>query len=417
MKMKRVVITGMGAITPIGNDATSFWKNLIAGMSGSDLITRFDTTNFKTKFACEVKSYNGENYFDRKELRKMDRYTQYALISTEEAIQNSGINLDRTNKERTGVIWGSGIGGFETFEEQVSDHYTNGTRYSPFFIHKILPDTASGLISIKYGLMGINYNTTSACSSASNAIIEAFNFIRLGKADVMIAGGSEAPITPASIQGFNSMKALSENNGEFKSASRPFDATRDGFVAGEGSGTLILESFDHAAARNAEILAEIVGTGLSSDAYHITSTHPEGRGAYLSMKEAIDEAQIDPGEIDYLNAHATSTPAGDPSEIKAIAAIFGEGLPRLNISAIKSMTGHLLGASGAIEAVASISAIRNNLIPPTLHTKSPDPEIPGSINLTLGRAQKREVNYALSNNFGFGGHNATIVFREFIKDL
>lgn len=413
MKSKRVVITGSGAITPVGKDVKSFWESLINGTSGSDLITRFDNSNLKTKFACEIKGYQGEDYFDRKELRKLDRYTQYALISVQEAIASSQANFDEIDRERAGVIWGSGIGGFETFEEQVKDHHLHNSRYSPFFIHKILPDTAAGLISIKYGLMGVNFNSVSACSSAANAIIEAFNYIRWGKTDLIICGGSEAPITPASMEGFSTMKALSENNDEYRTASRPFDATRDGFVAGEGSGALILESLEHAQKRNAPILAEIIGCGLSSDAYHITSTHPAGRGAYLSMKWALEESGLKPGEIDYINAHATSTPPGDLSEIKAIEGLFGEQIKNISISATKSMTGHLLGASGAIEAVSTIESIKYGIAPPTINTSKRDNNISSELNLTLGKAQQKEITYALSNNFGFGGHNASIVFKKF----
>ncbi len=413
MELKRVVVTGIGAITPIGNDAQSYWKNLEKGKSGSDLITRFDTSDHKTKFACEIKDYQAEDYFDKKEIRKLDRYSQYALISTEEAIQHASINFEKLNRERIGVIWGSGIGGFETFEEQVRDHYVNGNKYNPFFIHKILPDTAAGLISIKYGLMGINYNSVSACSSASNSIIDSLNYIRLNKADLIIAGGSEAPITSASIHGFNSMKALSENNENYSAASRPFDSSRDGFVAGEGSGALILESLDHALKRNASILCEIIGGGLSADAYHITGTHPEGRGAYLSMKLALEDAGLEPQNIDYLNAHATSTPPGDLSEIKAVENLFGPEAKNLTINATKSMTGHLLGASGAIESVGVIQSILHQKIPPTISTESIDENIFISGNILLGKPKSKAINYAMSNNFGFGGHNATLIFKKY----
>lgn len=415
MKTNRVVISGMGALTPIGNNVEEFKTALFAGKSGSDWIRRFDTEGFKTKFACEVKDYQAENHFEKKELRKLDRYSQYALVAVDEAVKNADIHFQELNKEKVGVIWASGIGGFETFEEQVEEHYKNGARYNPFFIHKILPDTAAGLISIKYGLMGVNFNPVSACASATNAIIEAFNYLRWGKYTMIIAGGSEAPITRASIQGFNAMKALSENNEEHKSASRPFDSSRDGFVAGEGSGALIIETLEHAQKRNAPILAEIIGGGLSSDAYHITGTHPEGLGAYLSMKWALEEANLKLSGIDYLNAHATSTPPGDLSEIKAIEKLFAGNFKNLHISATKSMTGHLLGASGAVEAVACVLSILEGKVPPTIHSKNIDEEIPLGMELTLGKSVDKTIDHVLSNNFGFGGHNASLVFKRWME--
>lgn len=412
-KTNRVVITGVGALTPIGNTATEFWEALILGKNGADLITRFDTKDFKTKFACELKNYSADDHFEKKESRKLDRYSQYALVATAEAVSHAQLDFEAIDTEKAGAIWASGIGGFETFEEQVEDHYLNRARYTPFFIHKILPDTAAGLISIKYGLMGVNYNPVAACASASNAIIDAYNFLRWGKYNMIIAGGSEAPITKASILGFNAMKALSENNEEYETASRPFDVSRNGFVAGEGGAALVLETLEHAQRRNAPILAEIVGGGLSSDAYHITSTHPDGRGAYLSMKWALEEAGISPGLVDYINAHATSTPPGDISEMKAIEKLFDRHLNSINVSATKSMTGHLLGASGAIEAVACVMAILHGKVPPTINTNNIDLEISNKTNLTLGKVQERNIKYALSNNFGFGGHNASIVFKAF----
>ncbi len=411
--MTRVVITGIGAITPIGNNVTEFWDNLSKGISGAGLINRFDTTHHKTKFACEVKNYDGENFFDKKELRKLDRYSQFALISTNEAIINSHLDFDKINKERAGVIWGSGIGGFETFEEQIRDHYVSGHKYNPFFIHKILPDTAAGLISIKYGLMGVNFNSVSACSSASNAIIESFNYSKWGKADIIISGGSETPITPASMNGFNAMKALSSNNEDYASASKPFDTSRDGFVAGEGSGTIILESLEHALERGAPIYAEIVGGGMAADAFHITGTHPEGKGAFLGMREALKEANIKPQEVGYINAHATSTVPGDNSEMKAIEQLLDNENHQTYISATKSMTGHLLGASGAIEAVSVVQSINKNEIPPTINSKNIE-DYRWKNFIVLGQKKQHKIHYALSNNFGFGGHCASIVFKKWV---
>jgi 3-oxoacyl-[acyl-carrier-protein] synthase II len=415
MQTRRVVVTGLGALTPIGNDYQSFFNNLLEGRSGAAPITRFDTTHFKTKFACELKNFNPADHFDTKEMRKMDLYTLYAIVAADEALEVSGLNLDQVNKDRFGVIWASGNGGFQTFEEQVSE-FSKGNgipRFNPFFISKVLVNMASGLISIKYGLRGINYCPVSACASSTTAIIDAFNYIKWGKADIFITGGSEAAITQASIGGFNAMKALSTNNENLERASQPFDANRDGFVMGEGAGALILEEYEHAKRRGAPIFAEVVGGGMTADAYHMTGTHPEGVGAQLSMKAALEEAEITPDKIDYINAHATSTPMGDVSEIKAITAVFKESLNELHISATKSMTGHLLGAAGAIEAIASVLAVYRNVVPPTINTLQIDKEIPENANLTLGKMVSKEVTYALSNTFGFGGHNTTAIFKKF----
>jgi 3-oxoacyl-[acyl-carrier-protein] synthase II len=412
--MKRVVITGLGAVTPIGNNVPEYWHSLINGVSGAAEITKFDTTNFKTKFACEVKNFNPENIFEKNEIRKYDLFTQYALYVTDEAIKNANIDFDSLNKNRIGVIWGSGDGGVSTFEEQIGEYKLgNGIpRFSPFFIPKRIINIASGAISIKYGLRGINYTTVSACSASNTAIIDAFNYIRWGKADMIISGGSEASVTESSIGGFNASKALSILNEDCSKASRPFDATRNGFVLGEGAGAIILESYEHAVKRNAVILAEIVGGGLAGDAYHLTSTHPDGEGAILGMELALEEAQITPDKIDYINAHATSTPTGDLSELKAMEKIFGIN-PNANISATKSMTGHLLGAAGAIEAIACIKAIQENIVPPTINTETVEPEFSNKFNLTLGKAQPKIVNYAMSNTFGFGGHIASSIFKKF----
>jgi 3-oxoacyl-[acyl-carrier-protein] synthase II len=412
--MKRVVITGLGAVTPIGNNVSEYWHSLINGVSGAAEITKFDTTNFKTKFACEVKNFNPENIFEKNEIRKYDLFTQYALYVTDEAIKNANIDFDSLNKNRIGVIWGSGDGGVSTFEEQIGEYKLgNGIpRFSPFFIPKRIINIASGAISIKYGLRGINYTTVSACSASNTAIIDAFNYIRWGKADMIISGGSEASVTESSIGGFNASKALSILNEDCSKASRPFDATRNGFVLGEGAGAIILESYEHAVKRNAVILAEIVGGGLAGDAYHLTSTHPDGEGAILGMELALEEAQITPDKIDYINAHATSTPTGDLSELKAMEKIFGIN-PNANISATKSMTGHLLGAAGAIEAIACIKAIQENIVPPTINTETVEPEFSNKFNLTLGKAQPKIVNYAMSNTFGFGGHIASSIFKKF----
>ncbi len=415
MKLRRVVITGIGTINPLGNDVKEFEKNIFDGVSGAVLITRFDTEKFKTKFACEVKNFDPKNYFDRKEIRKLDRYAQYALVAANEAISDSGITETNFDKERVGVIWASGIGGLETFDEELMKFFTgDGTpRFSPFFIPKMIADIAAGHISMKYGFMGPNYATVSACASSSHAIIDAYHLIQLGKADVIVTGGAEASITPSGIGGFNSMHAISTNNEEYKTASRPFSADRDGFVMGEGAAGLILEDYEYAKARGAKIYAEIVGTGLSADAYHISAPHPEGLGAYMVMKQSIEEAGIAKNEVDYINVHGTATPVGDISEIKAIQKLFGEDDYNINISSTKSMTGHLLGAAGALEAIASVLAIKNDLVPPTINHKIQDPEIDPKLNLTLHKAQKRKVRYAISNTFGFGGHNASILFKKY----
>ena len=414
--MKRVVITGLGALTPIGNNVSEYWHSLINGVSGAAPITRFDTTQFKTKFACEVKNFDPKNIFEKNEIRKYDLFTQYALYVTDEAIKNANIDFDSLNKNRIGVIWGSGDGGVSTFEEQIGEYKLgNGIpRFSPYFIPKRIINIASGAISIKYGLRGINYTTASACSASNTAIIDAFNYIRWGKADMVITGGSEASISESSIGGFNASKALSTLNEDYTKASRPFDATRDGFVLGEGAGAVILESYEHAIKRNAVILAEVVGGGLAGDAYHLTGTHPDGEGAILGMELALEEAGIYPDKIDYINAHATSTPTGDLSELKAMEKVFGIN-PNANISATKSMTGHLLGGAGAIEAIACIKAVQENIVPPTINTKAQSIEegFADKFNLTLEKAQSRIVNYAMSNTFGFGGHIASSIFKKF----
>lgn len=415
--MRRVVVTGMGALTPIGNNLQDFWKNLVDGVSGAELITRFDPSRFKTRFACEIKEYDPSRFLDRKESRKMDRYTQYAHIAADEAVKDAALDPGAIDKDRCGIIWGSGIGGIETFLDEVKGFVTgDGTpRFSPFFIPKMISNIAAGMLSIKYGFRGPNFGTVSACSSSTNALIDAYYYIKLGKADLFIAGGSEASINPAGIGGFNAMQAMSTNNDEYATASRPFDVTRDGFVIGEGAGTLILEELGHARARGARIYAELAGSGLTADAYHITAPHPDGIGAVNVMKQAIDEAGLKPSDVDYINVHGTATPLGDIAEIKAINALFGEHAYKLNISATKSMTGHLLGAAGAVEAIATIMAIVHGIVPPTINFRNPDPAIDQNLNLTLNKAQQRTVNVALSNNFGFGGHNASILIRKFIE--
>lgn len=412
--MRRVVVTGMGALTPIGNNLHDYWNNLVAGVSGSEMITHFDTSKFKTKFGCELKAYDPANHFDRKEARKMDTYAQYALVAAEEAIRDSGIDIEAANKDRIGVIWASGIGGIGTFLEEVKGYVTgDGTpRYNPFFIPKMISDMASGLISIKYGFRGPNFCTVSACASSTNALVDAFHYIRLGKADIFISGGSEAAINPAGVGGFNSMQALSTNNEEYKSASRPFDQTRDGFVIGEGAGALILEDYEHAKARGAKIYGEIVGTGLTADAYHMTAPHPEGLGATNVMRLALEEAGLSINDIDYINVHGTSTPIGDIAETKAIINLFGEQAYKINISSTKSMTGHLLGAAGAIESIACIMAVREDIVPPTINYKTPDPDIDQKLNITPNKAQKRTIRAALNNTFGFGGHNASLIIKK-----
>ena len=412
--MRRVVVTGLGALTPLGNNLHEYWEGLKNGISGSVMITRFNTEKFKTKFACELKGYDSKTYFDRKEANKLDLYSQYALIATDEAITDSGLNLDKINKERVGVIWASGIGGIETFYLAIKDYVLgDGTpRFSPFFIPKMIGDIAAGSISIKYGFMGPNFATVSACASSTNAIIDAINYIRWGKADIFVTGGSEASINEPGIGGFNALQALSTNNAEFTTASRPFDQTRDGFVLGEGAGALIVEEYEHAKARGAKIYAELVGTGLTADAYHLTAPHPEGLGARNVMKLAVADADLKIEDVDYINVHGTSTPLGDVSETKAILSVFGEHSYKLNISSTKSMTGHLLVAAGAIEAIAAIMSVVHDIIPPTINYKVPDPGIDQNLNLTLNKAQHRKVNIAISNTFGFGGHNASVVVKK-----
>ncbi|WP_075344618.1 beta-ketoacyl-ACP synthase II [Tenacibaculum agarivorans] len=414
--MKRVVITGLGAITPIGKNTKEYWNNLLNGVSGANKITRFDTSKFKTKFACEIKDYDPLDYFDRKESRKLDRFSQYGLISTKEAIEDAKLNFSKLDTNRIGVIFSSGIGGFETFEKEVIDFTKNNfqPRFNPFFIPKIISNGLSGQISINYGLRGVSYCPVTACASSTQSIIQAFNYIRLNKADIIITGGSEAPITESSIGGFNAMKAMSTNNENYSSASKPFDQNRDGFVVGEGAGTLILESLDSAIKRGAKIYAEVIGGGESSDAYHITGTHPEGLGAYLSMKNGIQEANIIPQNVDYINAHATSTGLGDLSEIKAIEKLFKPNLDKIQISASKSMTGHLLGGTGVIEAISTSLSVNTNLIPPTINTTQVDSNIPKELNLSLHNKTSKIINYALSNSFGFGGHCATLIVKKYI---
>ncbi len=414
MELKRVVVTGLGALTPLGNSVPEYWNALLAGTSGANLITRFDASKFKTRFACELKGFNVEDHIERKEARKMDPYTHYAMVVAKQAVEDSGIDLEKVNKDRVGVIWGSGIGGLYTFQQECFNfaHGDGTPRFNPFFIPKMIADIASGFISIQYGFRGPNYTTVSACASSNNAIIDSYNYIRLGKADIFVTGGSEAAITEAGVGGFNALKALSENNDNFSTASRPFDQTRDGFVLGEGGGCLILESLDHALARGANIYAEVIGGGMSADAYHITAPHPEGLGALNVMRSALEDAEIKPEEIDYINVHGTSTPLGDVQEAKAIQHVFGEHAYNLNISSTKSMTGHLLGAAGAIEAIATIMAVKNNIVPPTINFANPDPELDPKLNFTFNKAQAREVRVAMSNTFGFGGHNTSAVFKK-----
>jgi 3-oxoacyl-[acyl-carrier-protein] synthase II len=414
MQLKRVVITGLGALTPLGNNLNDYWQGLINGVSGANLITRFDASKFKTRFACELKNFNVEDHIDKKEARRMDPYTHYALVVVKEAILDAGMDLEKINKDRVGVIWGSGIGGLLTFQEEcVAYAKGDGTpRFNPFFIPKMIADIASGHISINYGFRGPNYTTTSACASSNNAMIDAFNYIRLGKSDIIVSGGSEAAVTEAGVGGFNACKALSENNENYQTASRPFDLTRDGFVLGEGAGCLILEEYEHAKARGAKIYCEVLGGGLSADAYHITAPHPEGLGAKLVMRHALEDAGLSVEDIDYINVHGTSTPLGDVQESKAIQDVFGEHAYKVNISSTKSMTGHLLGAAGAIEAIATIMAIKHGIIPPTINFATPDPELDAKLNFTFNKAQHRTVNAAMSNTFGFGGHNTSAIFRK-----
>ncbi len=414
MELKRVVVTGLGALTPIGNNIEEYWEGLVNGKSGSAPITYFDTEKFKTKFACEIKNFKVEDYFDRKEARKLDKFAQYALVASDEAIKDSGLDLETVDKLRVGVIWGAGIGGLETFQDEVlAFGKGDGTpRFNPFFIPKMIADIAPGNISIKHGFMGPNYTTVSACASAANALIDALNTIRLGYSDVIVTGGSEAAVAPAGMGGFNAMHALSTRNESPETASRPFDATRDGFVLGEGAGALILEEYEHAKARGAKIYAEVVGGGLSSDAYHMTAPHPEGIGVVAVMENCLKNAELNPEDVDHINTHGTSTPLGDVAELKAIKKVFGEHAKNMNINSTKSMTGHLLGAAGAVEAIASILAMQHGVVPPTINHEVRDENIDPELNLTLNKAQKREVKVAMSNTFGFGGHNACVLFRK-----
>jgi 3-oxoacyl-[acyl-carrier-protein] synthase II len=415
MKLRRVVVTGLGALTPVGNTVAEYWNGLSNGVSGAAPITRFDAGKFKTQFACEVKGYNADDYFERKEGRKMDMFSQFAMVVAEQAVTDAGL-LDNTNidPDRVGVIWGSGIGGLRTFQEECVN-FANGDgtpRFNPFFIPKMIADISAGHISIKYGFRGPNFVTVSACASATNALIDSFNYIRLGMADIIVSGGSEAAVTEAGIGGFNALKALSERNDSPQTASRPFDRDRDGFVLGEGAASLILEEYEHAKARGAKIYAELIGGGMSADAYHITAPHPEGLGALKVMENVLKDAAISPEEVDYINVHGTSTPLGDISETKAIEHVFGEHAYRLNISSTKSMTGHLLGAAGAIEAVASVLAITHDMVPPTINHFTDDERFDSRLNFTFNQAQKRTVNVAMSNTFGFGGHNTSLLFRK-----
>lgn len=419
MELKRVVVTGLGAVTPVGNTPEETWESLVTGKSGAAPITEFDSFLFKTHFACEVKGLNINDYLDRKEARKMDRYTQLAMITAMQAVKDSGMDLDKEDKNRIGVIFGVGIGGIKTFEDEVTyygQHKEDGPKFNPFFIPKMIADIASGQISIQFGFHGPNYTTTSACASSSNALADAFNQIRLGKANAIVAGGAEAAICACGVGGFNAMHALSTRNDDPEHASRPFSASRDGFVMGEGAGCLILEELEHAKARGAKIYAEMVGEGASADAYHITASHPEGLGARLVMENALRDAGLKPEDIDYINVHGTSTPVGDISEAKAIKDVFGDAAYKLNISSTKSMTGHLLGAAGAVEAMVCVLAVKNDIIPPTINHEEgdEDPEIDYNLNFTFNKAQKREVRAALSNTFGFGGHNACVVFKKYV---
>lgn len=411
---KKVVVTGMGAVTPLGNSLTEFWNNLVEGKSGAATITKFDASKFKTRFACEVKDFDPANHFEKSEIRKMDPFVQYALVSSTEAIRDSAIDVDTIDKTRVGVIWGSGNGGFFTFQQEVTEFARgDGTpRINPFFIPKVIVDIAAGWISMRYGFMGPNFSTVSACATSSTAIIDAMNYIRWGKADVIVTGGSEAPINEAGVGGFSAMKALSTRNDNPQQASRPFDADRDGFVMGEGGCALVLEEYEHARRRGARIYAEVAGGGMSADAYHLTATHPEGKGAMLGMQWALEDAGLTPADVDYLNPHATSTPMGDVSEMKAVTKVFGDNPTRLHISATKSAVGHMLGAAGAAEAIICIKAISEGLIPPTINTTNLDPEMPSGLNVVLRNSIRKEVNVAMSNTFGFGGHNASVVFRK-----
>jgi 3-oxoacyl-[acyl-carrier-protein] synthase II len=413
--LRRVVVTGLGAVTPLGNSVEEFWKNLVDGVSGADMITHFDASKFKTRFACEVKNFDPSTVIDKKEVRRLDLFAQYALYAAAEAYKDSGLTEGAFDPDRSGVIWGSGIGGLETFFREVEAFAKgDGTpRFNPFFIPKMIADIASGHISMKYGFRGPNFTTVSACASSTNAIIDSMFYIRMGKADIMITGGSEAAVNEPAMGGFNSMHALSERNDSPKTASRPFDVSRDGFVMGEGGGCLILEELEHAKARGAKIYAEVMGGGASADAHHITAPHPEGLGALNVMKSALADAGMDPSEIDYINVHGTSTPLGDIAETKAILGVFGDHAYNLNISSTKSMTGHLLGAAGAIEAMASLLAVKHDVVPPTINQENLDPELDSKLNFTFNKAQHRTVRAALSNTFGFGGHNASVIFRKY----
>ncbi len=415
MQLKRVVVTGLGALTPIGNNLQEYWDALLNGKSGAAPITYYDTEKHKTKFACEVKNFNAEDYIDKKEVRRLDKFAQYAIVASDEAIKDAGLDLENTNKYRVGVIWGAGIGGLQTFQDEVMNYAAgDGTpRFNPFFIPKMIADIAPGHISMRNGFMGPNYTTVSACASSANALVDAFNYIRLGMCDVIVSGGSEAAVTIAGMGGFNSMQALSTRNESPETASRPFDATRDGFVLGEGAGALILEELEHAKARGAKIYCEVGGGGLSSDAYHLTAPHPEGIGVIAVMENCLRDAGMKPEDVEHINTHGTSTPLGDVAELKAISHVFGDHAKTININSTKSMTGHLLGAAGAIEAIASILAIKNGIIPPTINHENVDENIYSSLNLTLNKAQKRDIKVAMSNTFGFGGHNACVLFKKF----
>ena len=421
MELKRVVVTGLGALTPVGNNVAETWENILNGVSGAGPITHFDASKFKTQFACEVKNFKVTDHLDRKEARKMDLYTQYAIVAAKEAIEDSAMDLDKVDKNKIGVIYGVGIGGLNTLEEELFNYALNkdtmGPKFNPFFIPKMIADIASGHISIMYGFHGPNFTTTSACASSSNAIADAFNYIRLGKANVIVAGGAEAAICPGGVGGFNAMHALSTRNDDPARASRPFSASRDGFIMAEGAGCLILEEFEHAKARGAKIYAELVGAGLSADAHHLTASHPEGLGAKLVMTNALEDAELKPEDIDYINVHGTSTPVGDISEAKAIKDVFGEHAYKLNISSTKSMTGHLLGAAGAVEALITTLAVKNDIVPPTINHEEGDNDenIDYNLNFTFGKAQKREVRAALSNTFGFGGHNACVILKKYAE--
>ncbi|WP_288954832.1 beta-ketoacyl-ACP synthase II [uncultured Polaribacter sp.] len=414
MQLKRVVVTGLGALTPIGNNIEEYWNALVNGVSGAAPITHFDAAKFKTRFACELKNFNATDFINRKEARKMDKFTQYAMVASDEAIADANLDLETINKLRVGVIWGAGIGGLETFQnEAINFGAGDGTpRFNPFFIPKMIADIAPGNISIKNGFMGPNYTTVSACASSANAMIDALNYIRLGHCDVIVTGGSEAAVTHAGVGGFNAMKALSERNESPESASRPFDAERDGFVLGEGAGAIVLESYEHAKARGAKIYAEVIGGGMSSDAYHMTAPHPEGIGVIAVMKNCLENAGINPEDVDHINTHGTSTPLGDVAELKAISEVFGEHAKNININSTKSMTGHLLGAAGAIESIASILAMKHSIVPPTINHSIIDDNINPELNLTLNKPQEREIKVAMSNTFGFGGHNACVAFRK-----